>query len=333
MRIKSLFMLVCALALPLALVSAQGGTIGSNEVIEGSLNNSQAEYALSLEAGQTVSITLRSDDFDAYLQVLDGDGVTLAYDDDSAGNLNSALLFSAPLTGTYTVVASAYGGGMATGAYTLITAESEIVELTFDASAKVMFDGTGGLLYYTFTGKQGDVVNLYTDNPDLDLRLRLYDPAGTEIAYDDDGGEGYAPFLRRVLLPVSGVYRVELAPFSSSEAGVAQLVLELTELPMLDDGPQTIELNNELSAETFGVTVEEGATYRVTLASDVPANGNVEIMLDPNVYEMVSLNYNNTLEASAVFTSTVSGTVTVELMNYTWSFEGVVYTVSLTPVE
>ncbi len=334
MRIKSFFLLVCAigLALPLALVSAQGGTIGANDVVEGTLNASQADYSLSLDSGQGVSITLISDDFDAYLQVLDGDGTILASDDDSAGSLNSALLFTAPLSATYTVRVSSFGGS-ATGAYTLTTAEAALVMLAYDTSAKVLFDGTGGSLYYTFTGKEGDVVNLYTDNPDLDLRMWLYAPDGFEVGYDDDGGDGYAPMLRRVVLPASGAYQVTLTPYSQEAAGVANLVLELTELMMLDDGPQTIEMNDGLSTETFGLTVEEGMTYRVTVASDVPSNGNLEIMLDPTFYDVVSLNFNNTLEASAVFTSTVSGAVTLSLNNYTWASDSVVYTASIEPVE
>lgn len=335
MRTKSFFLLVCVvvLALPLALVSAQGGVIGVNESVEGSLDASQAEYSLSLESGQSVSMMLVSDDFDAYLQVLDSSGMTLAEDDDSGGNLNSALLFTAPVAGTYTVVVGSFGGMATTGAYTLTTAESAVVELAYDSSAKVLFDGTAGVLYYTFTGKEGDVVNLYTDNPDLDLRLRLYDPDGSEIAYDDDSGDGYAPLLRRVLLPAAGVYRVELAAFSADETGVAQLILEQSELLMLDAGSQSVELNDELSTETFGMTVAEGMTYRVTVASDAPANGNVEITLDPTFYDVVSLSFNNTLETSAVFSSSISGTVTVELMNYTWTSEGVLFTVSVAPVE
>lgn len=334
MRTKSIFLLFCVVALivPLAAVSAQGGAIGTNEVVEGTVSGSQAQYQLALEAGQTVSITLNSDEFDAYLIVQDADGMSLATDDDSGGNLNSALLFSAPIAGTYTVVVGAYGGS-ATGAYTLTTAEAAVVEITYDSSTKVMFDGTGGVQYFTFMGKQGDAVNLYTDNGELDLRLTLYGPDGTEVAYDDDSGEGMAPLLRRVLLPASGAYQVELAPYSESEAGVAQLILELTELVMLGDGPQTVVFNSEMTTETYGLALTEGASYRVTLTSDVAANGNMEIMLDPVMYDVVSVNFNNLTEVSTVFTSNVTGTVTLTLDNYTWVAEEVTFTVDMVPVE
>lgn len=334
MRTKSLLVglsLVLALVLPLALVSAQG-SIGVNEVVEGSLSDSQASYALTLESGQTVAITLTSDDFDAYLELMDASGAMIAEDDDSAGNLNSALVFTAPVAGTFTVVVGAYGG-TATGAYTLTTAESQVVEIAFGSSTKLMLDGTGGLQYFTFMGKQGDVINLYTDNGDLDLRMTLYGPDGSEVAYDDDSGVGYAPFLRRVMLPASGAYRVEVAPFSEDEAGVANLVLEMTELPMLDSGAQTLMMNDDLTNERFGLTVTEGMAYRVTVVGDVPASGSIEIMLDPEFYDVVSVNFNNTTEISAAFVSTVSGVVSVEMTDYTWSSDGVNYTVEVTPVQ
>lgn len=336
MRTKTIIVLfaVLALILPVAAVMAQGGEpIEPTDTREGNLTDSQATYSLALEAGQSVTITLDSDDFDAYLQVQDESGVVLIQDDDSGGNLNSALLFAAPATGTYTVVVSAFGGQDASGSYVLSTSVAEVTELTYGSSAKVLFDGTQGVYYYTFTGKEGDVINLYADNGELDTRLTVYGPDGTEIAYDDDGGEGLAPSIRRLMLLASGSYNVELATFSEDETGVTQLLLEQTELLMLDAGMQTAEFNQDFTSERYGITLTEGMSYRVTLTTDVSASGSVEIMFDPEAYDYTSVSFNNTTEATMAFTSTVSGVVSVEVIDYTWASDTVNYQISVTPLQ
>ena len=75
-------------------------------------------WALEGRAGQTVNITLESDDFDAYLYLL-GPGITSPMsDDDSGGELNARLTVTFPETGTYVVVVSSADAG-ATGAFRL----------------------------------------------------------------------------------------------------------------------------------------------------------------------------------------------------------------------
>jgi hypothetical protein len=72
------------------------------------------------QAGQQVTITLTSDDFDTYMMLVRGMDLdpnnVLAEDDDGAGSLNSRITATLPETGTYSVVANSYGAG-ATGAY------------------------------------------------------------------------------------------------------------------------------------------------------------------------------------------------------------------------
>jgi hypothetical protein len=60
-------------------------------------------------AGQTVLIDVRSDDFDAYLYVV-GPGLTEPLSNDDGGDgTNSQLTMTLPGTGTYRIIASAYG--------------------------------------------------------------------------------------------------------------------------------------------------------------------------------------------------------------------------------
>lgn len=63
-------------------------------------------------AGQSVTITLESSDFDTFVALFSGDGKKLAENDDiSRSNTNSALTFTLPASGRYTVVVNAYKKG------------------------------------------------------------------------------------------------------------------------------------------------------------------------------------------------------------------------------
>lgn len=75
-------------------------------------------WALDGQAGETVTIDLRSQDFDSYLYLV-GPGLTVPLsDDDSAGDLDSRISLSFPETGSYRVVVSALGAAES-GSYTL----------------------------------------------------------------------------------------------------------------------------------------------------------------------------------------------------------------------
>ena len=82
------------------------------------------KYAITLTAGQRVRIALTATGgfSDTYLYVAGGStcGI-LADDDDSLGNYNSVINFTAPAAGTYYLHATSYNGG-AVGGYTLTTA-------------------------------------------------------------------------------------------------------------------------------------------------------------------------------------------------------------------
>ena len=78
-------------------------------------------YAVTLAAGQVITVTQTANtgftDTFLYLYGSASCGV-LAQDDDSAGNLNSRIIFTAPAAGTYYLLATTYSAG-ALGTYTL----------------------------------------------------------------------------------------------------------------------------------------------------------------------------------------------------------------------
>ncbi len=324
----SVWVVVMAVA-PVAAVLAQGGAINVGDTVEGTLNDATATYNVVIGEGESVSIALNSDDFDAYLEVRDKNGNVIASDDDSGGSLNSALVFTAPSAGAYAILVRAYGGN-ATGAYTLILTATTVVELAYNSATPVELGEGDAMINFSLVGNEGDVLNIYTDNPDLDVRLTLLDPTGQQVAYDDDGGVGYAPYLRRVVLPVSGVYALQLAPVMGNVVGALNLMVEQDELPLLDGGPYAVTMGEDQSVERMGFTATAGQTYRLTSKTSREAYGYLAV--EQAQWNTFSLSFSRVMEASMVFTASESGLFPVTLDDNSWD-GSTEYEVSVVPVN
>src|ERR1043165_755375 len=72
----------------------------------------------SSDLGEQLTITLRSDDFDAWLVLDDPNGPMFEHDDDSAGGTDSRLTVTLPPDGRYVILANVVQSGK-TGSYTL----------------------------------------------------------------------------------------------------------------------------------------------------------------------------------------------------------------------
>jgi predicted Zn finger-like uncharacterized protein len=74
-------------------------------------------FLVQMQAGQQYQIDLMSQEFDAFLYVLQNN-VILAFDDDGGEGLNSRIVFRPPNTGLYHIVATSLGGN-SNGNFTL----------------------------------------------------------------------------------------------------------------------------------------------------------------------------------------------------------------------
>ena len=123
------FTLVVCLMMALASVQAQEDTIiNPGDTVNGTItadSTGQARYVFGGTAGAEVVITMSSNDFDAYLVLIDFNGNTVREDDDSGGRLNAQITTTIPADGAYTIIATslrAYrsnGQFVATGDFTL----------------------------------------------------------------------------------------------------------------------------------------------------------------------------------------------------------------------
>jgi Bacterial pre-peptidase C-terminal domain. len=181
--------LIVLLALPLAVFGqaqwAEGGSIELGQTVSGQLtaDDQAIAYMLEVEADTTVIITLRSNDFDAYLSLRDADGVEIAFDDDSAGSLNSRI---GPLTfetaGTYAIVATSYGyrGGRpgGTGQFDLTVTEAQQRRIEYGQTFEGELTSNELEAFFAFTGAEGDSVVITLMSGDFDAYLILLGPGG-----------------------------------------------------------------------------------------------------------------------------------------------------------
>jgi len=189
---------------------------------EATIRDGQPVQAWSLRAlaGETATIRLESDDFDAYLFVY-GPGMSETMtDDDSGGGLNSELTVWFPETATYTVGASALSAG-STGSYSLTVSEPVDMNdlstggrlLRMGSNARGMLTSADPLIdgqpvqAWAFEARAGDFATIELMSDDFDSYLYVVGPGLPEALSDDDGGEGLNSRLG-ISFPADGVYRV-----------------------------------------------------------------------------------------------------------------------------
>lgn len=126
---------------------------------EGSLAPAQGEHTFTGNAGQSVVITLDSEDFDTVLSVLGPDGEEIAYNDDSGNSLNSRVIITLPTRGTYTAVARSFSGQA--GDYTLSVREASEYEDAFSRAETALYEGD----YAAAIAAYNEAIQLNSEDP------------------------------------------------------------------------------------------------------------------------------------------------------------------------
>ena len=216
--------------------ASNGGAISLNERVTGTLTetDSHVYYTFEGETGQVVTVTLESNDFDAYLTLLRPDGDTIATDDDSAGNLNARIAnFSLPESGTYTLVVSG-SSGFSTGSFTLSTATAAVQPTATpiaNAPGTISLGETvnGALIQgpnaHTFAGKAGQVVTIELDSTAFDAYVQLKDSNEIELASDDDSAGNLNARIENFRLPADDTYSIVVSSFDNTATGDYTLTL------------------------------------------------------------------------------------------------------------
>ena len=226
----------------------------------------------------------------------------------------------------YNILARAYDGN-ATGAYVLAVNEVTIAQLTYGEPTTV--EVNNDIHTFSFQGTEGDVLDISTDNPDADVRLRLTDPNGNEIASDDDGGPGYASLIRAVELPTTGTYMLQMEPVLDA-VGTINVLAVTSQVTVLGPEPYVMPLGGDgISADRVAFEAVSGQNYRLTVSADGVASAYIQIEQDD--FNWISVSFYNALENALVFTSTTDGLVSIDISDS--SSSGATYSISISAVN
>jgi len=200
------------------------------------------DYRVNLRAGQRLEAQMTSDDFDAYLEVYAEGSLrqSLASDDDSAGDLNARLRFTAPEAGVYIVRARTFSG-IETGDYQLSLKERAAPRMPRPGRIAVGRDQTGSLggnsaedddgkRYdaYAFRASAGERVKIDLESDDFDSFLRvgrIVNGAFVQMAENDDGGSSLNARLV-FTAPQAGEYLIRVTSYNGSAEGDYRLSME-----------------------------------------------------------------------------------------------------------
>ncbi|MGF1514969.1 MAG: trypsin-like peptidase domain-containing protein [Elainellaceae cyanobacterium] len=180
-------------------------------------------YAVEAKVGERITVDMSSRELDAYLILIAPDGQDLAQDDDSAGGTNARLVATAPVTGTYMILANSYAPGQ-TGAYQIRVQADEAGPSSFLMQEEnVLGPGASvlpqdGSLYqeHLFEGRAGQTVTVAMESQEFDPYLILLDPNGRVIGQNNNLGANTTSASLTLVLPETGTYRA-IANASDSE--------------------------------------------------------------------------------------------------------------------
>lgn len=245
------------------------------ESIEGVADNAQPTYDIALTAGQEVTFTLESADFDTYLELYDNETRLAANDDISETNLNSQIVVTPEEDKIYTLVVRTFSGD-ATGEFMLSAQAGSTAAIApenttgYAIQETLAGDGQESLSYF-FDGTEGDVVSIYAIAAnDDDTALQLYSPSGQLLLEDDNNGEGNNPALLRVQLPKTGEYEVVILEQNGGAINDdITLIIEDSVLLNPADAPVTFPLAGDFpNEEVITLDFERGNTYRIAITPD-----------------------------------------------------------------
>lgn len=214
----------------IGIAETRSGTLGDGDCVF--LHGEGADgFGLAVTATTGLRIDLSSAAFDALLVVTDPAMNVLWWDDDSGGNLNARIERRVP-AGEYIVWATSTGGGGA-GAYQISVAEVEIALCPVVGDVTLGQTGSGALTETDCRGDRGyadpwrltvgsqTTIRIDLTSAQFDTFLVIEDQHGGQIAWDDDGGDGYNSRLEHTF--PAGEYRIVATSFTNGVTGAYQL--------------------------------------------------------------------------------------------------------------
>ncbi len=274
-------------------------------------NYNAARYSFAGTAGQQVRFVLESPTLDTYLYLVGPGGTIVAEDDDSAGNLNSAIpsltgYVTLPETGTYTVEGTTFDAGEA-GTFWVVALPAgggDTARLTTGVASTTTLPAVGTATYFNLKSSTWAIpvpegatrleVQLTTTpasaDPDLFVNYgAIAAVSQTGFVQADHSSESFSGTETVVVTPSSnpplraGLYYVNLSLFSLNQAATVTVRATVTTPggATVTVAPTATEVGAAAGTGAIGVTpnVAGGAWSTSSSAAWVtvgPANGTGE---------------------------------------------------------
>lgn len=218
-------------------------------------------YDFEGRPGQSVTLDLRSEEFDTYLILRQPNGEALINDDTDGSN--SRIEATLPEAGNYEVVVSSFAGGE-TGSYQLNIAEiadrargavSDVATRSLRLGDSVSGDLDNGDQLsenarfqdsFFFTGNSGEAIVIDLTASAFDTVLSLQTPAGELFDNDDYQGSTDQSQIQ-LTLQNSGRYRILVSSYSSGETGDYQLAIRPA------DTLSSVSTSAAFGSQVFGI--------------------------------------------------------------------------------
>lgn len=184
-------------------------------------------FRIHAEAGDLLTVTVRSSEAPSTITILDHTSTELAHASDDGTGLARITAFSAPATGAYVLAVSASR---------LPTSEEEArfelqlsgrvapragqpVEIRYGEVLTGMISDTNPIEEYVFQGRAGEMVRVTMERAsgDLDALVTIYDQGRKQIAFDDDGAGEKDALIDSFTLPYDGPYIVAASRYQRGQ--------------------------------------------------------------------------------------------------------------------
>ena len=191
-------------------------------------------YTFQGRRGQTVTVDLRSAEFDPYLIVIDPSGKQHENDDHEGDSHRSLVAYELPEDGTYRVWPTSYKRGEA-GAYDLriqvgsaaaaeVASRPRLENGRLSAGDDTLRSGEY-VDSYTFDGRPGQHVTVDVSSTAFDTYLMLVPPRGERLWNDDVEGRPRHSVIEADLTE-AGQYRVAVTSYKRGETGAYELRID-----------------------------------------------------------------------------------------------------------
>ncbi len=326
------------------------GQVTPGTTIEGELTVTQPEasYTFAGRAGDTVTITARSNAFDTFLTLLGPDGDILASDDDSAGNLNSQIAnFTLPQDGIYTAVVSSFAPSV-DGPFTLLiegasevavgeptiepTAEPPAVggtDLVIGQPVEGTLDDSSDSIEYTFFAEEGQPLTISAESEILDVYISVLDEDGNVLAYDDDSGDYLNALITVFSPPADGVYTLLVQTYTD-ESSNFEVTLREAEVESLSYGEGVVGTIDPENMTSYVFEGDAGDVIAINLTA--PYDSYVSLRY-PDGFQLTSSSIYDRSTILGPLELTTSGTYVVVVLNYDAVTNSGEYTLTLDQVE